>query len=167
MTELVLVAAMGRRRELGANNQLLWQIPEDMAHFKAITLGKPVLMGRKTWESLPPRFRPLPGRRNLVLTRGPAIEGAETVRSIDEALNLCASEPELCVLGGAEVYGQALPLAQRLELTEVDAEFDQADCWFPAWPELDWQAAAADWQISRAGLRFRFRSYRRTARLQA
>lgn len=155
MTDLVLVAAMGRKRELGANNQLLWHLPEDMAHFKALTLGKPVLMGRKTWESLPPRFRPLPGRRNLVLTRGAAIEGAETVRSIDAALALCTGQPELCVLGGAEVYAQALPRAQRLELTELDAEFPQADCWFPALP-----AALPDspWQLAANGLRYRFHS---------
>ncbi|MBB5205488.1 dihydrofolate reductase [Inhella inkyongensis] len=157
MTQLVLVAAQGRNRELGAGNQLLWHIPEDLAHFKALTLGKPVLMGRKTWESLPPRFRPLPGRRNLVLTRGGAIEGAEVVRSLDEALGLLGDAPELCIIGGAEVYALALPRAQRIELTEVDAEFPQADCHFPALgPE--WLAAPADWQGQT--LRWRFRSYR-------
>ncbi|MBH9575614.1 dihydrofolate reductase [Inhella proteolytica] len=153
MTKLVLVAAMGRGRELGANNQLLWQLPEDMAHFKAITLGKPVLMGRKTWDSLPPRFRPLPGRRNLVLTRGPALEGAETVRSIDEAVALCAEAPELCVLGGAEVYAQALPLAHALALTEVDAHFPEADCWFPPLPR---PLPDSPWLQSATGLAYRF-----------
>ena len=159
MTQLVMIAAQGRKRELGAGNQLLWHIPEDLAHFKALTLGKPVLMGRKTWESLPPRFRPLPGRRNLVLTRGPAIEGAEIARSLDEALALCAGEPELWVMGGAEIYALALPRASRVELTEVDAEFPQADCFFPPLgPE--WQAPRADWQGQ--ALRWRFRSYRRS-----
>lgn len=153
MTALVLVAAHGRTLELGANKQLLWHLPEDLAHFKALTLGKPVLMGRKTWESLPPRFRPLPGRRNLVLTRGAALAGAETVRSLDEALALCASEPELCVIGGAEVYAQALPRAARLELTEIDAEFPQADCFFPPYPR---PASLPPWQRAANGLLYRF-----------
>ena len=157
MTELVLIAAMGRQRELGAHNQLLWHIPEDMAHFKALTLGKPVLMGRKTWDSLPPRFRPLPGRRNLVLTRGAPIAGAETVRSLDEALQLCAGEPELWVIGGAEVYALALPRAARLELTEVDAEFPEADCYFPNYSEHSiCKISASAWQFATPSLRYRF-----------
>jgi dihydrofolate reductase len=139
MTALVLVAALGRQREIGAGNALLWHLPEDLAHFKALTLGKPVLMGRRTWDSLPPRFRPLPGRRNLVLTRGEAIEGADTVRSLDEALALCAAEPELCVIGGAELYALALPRASRLELTRVQAVFDAADRWFPAFEDASWR----------------------------
>lgn len=159
MTQIVLVAAMGRRREIGAGNALLWHLPEDLAHFKAITLGKPVLMGRKTWDSLPARFRPLPGRRNLVLTRGAAVEGAETVRSLDEALALCAEAPELCVIGGAEVYAQALARADRVELTEVDAEFPQADAFFPPLP--DPLASEPPWQTSAGGLRYRFRQWLR------
>jgi dihydrofolate reductase len=163
VTELVLVAAMGRHRELGANNQLLWHLPEDLAHFKRLTLGKPVLMGRKTWDSLPARFRPLPGRRNLVLTSGEAPPGAEVVRSLDEALGLCTDVPELCVIGGAQVYAQALPRAHRLELTDVDAAYPQADCFFPALP-AGWQPAAeGDWQTSHGGLRYRHRSLRRAA----
>lgn len=161
MTVVVLVAAMGRERELGAGNQLLWHLPEDLAHFKALTTGKPVLMGRKTWESLPPRFRPLPGRRNLVLTRGPAIEGAETVRSIDAALALCEGVAELCVIGGAEVYALALPLADRVELTEVDQTYPQADCHFPTLP-APWQDRSDSlWQTSANGLRYRFGSWSR------
>lgn len=163
MTELVLVAAMGRNRELGAGNALLWHLPEDMAHFKAVTLGKPVLMGRKTWDSLPARFRPLPGRRNLVLTRGPAIEGAETVRSVEQALALCAAEPELCVIGGAELYALALPLARRAEITEIDADYPQADCHLPLLG-AGWQAEAEPaWQRSANSLRYCFRSWARTA----
>ena len=165
MTQLVLVAAMGSNRELGANNQLLWHLPEDLAHFKRLTLGKPVLMGRKTWESLPPRFRPLPGRRNLVLTRGVPLEGAETVRSMAEALQLCQGDLELCVIGGAEVYALALPLATRLELTEVGASFAHADCFFPPLPAA-WQAQeneATEWQTSSSGIRYRFRSLERAA----
>ncbi|MBN8503392.1 MAG: dihydrofolate reductase [Burkholderiales bacterium] len=155
MTALVLVAAHGRHRELGAGNQLLWHLPEDLAHFKALTLGKPVLMGRKTWESLPPRFRPLPGRRNLVLTRGAPIEGAETVRSLDEALASCACDAELCVIGGAEVYALALPKAKRLELTEVDAAYPQADCHFPPYAAPE---NPPPWETAASGLRYRFLS---------
>ena len=153
---------MGRHRELGANNQLLWRIPEDMAHFKALTLGKPVLMGRKTWDSLPPKFRPLPGRRNLVLTRGPAIVGAETVRSVEQALQLCAAEPELCVIGGAEVYALTLPHATRLALTQVDAAFPAADCWFPDWRGQRFERLpGTDWLESSSELRFAFETWHR------
>lgn len=157
MTALVLVAAMGRQREIGAGNALLWHLPEDLAHFKAVTLGKPVLMGRKTWESLPPRFRPLPGRRNLVLTRGEPVDGAETVRSLDEAIARCAEAPELCVIGGAEVYALALPQAQRLLLTEVDAVYPQADAHFPPLP---CPLPDTPWLQGANGLRYRFHALR-------
>lgn len=164
MTDVVLIAAVGRQHELGAGGQLLWHIPQDLAHFKQLTLGKPVLMGRKTWDSLPPKVRPLPGRRNLVLTRGSAPVGAQAVRSMEEALAAVAGEPELCVIGGAEVYALALPLATRIELSRVDAAYPQADCWFPAldpaaWPQQQrlgsvpasaTQPAAAFWQLRRA-----------------
>ncbi|MFN4115508.1 MAG: dihydrofolate reductase [Inhella sp.] len=155
MTELVLVAAMGRNREIGADNALLWHLPEDLAHFKAITLGKSVLMGRKTWDSLPPRFRPLPGRRTLVLTRGPAVDGADTLRTLDDAIACCADQAELCVIGGAEVYTQALPRAVRLELTEVDAAFPQADAFFPTLPM---PLPDTPWLTAANGLRYRFHS---------
>lgn len=156
MTGIVLVAACGRQRELGADNRLLWQLPEDLAHFRQVTLGKPVLMGRRTWDSLPARFRPLPGRRNLVLTRGPAPAGAEAVRSLDEALQACAGAPELCVIGGAQLYALALPVADAIELTEIDCEFPQADCHFPALGAA-WQAVQAGaWQTGAGGLPYRF-----------
>jgi dihydrofolate reductase len=157
VTKLVLIAAHGRRRELGANNQLLWHLPEDMAHFKALTLGQTVLMGRKTWDSLPPRFRPLPGRRNLVLTRAPHWHGAEVVHSLQDALQRCTA-PELWVIGGAEVYALTLPLADRLELTQIDAAYPEADCFFPAYPE---PSAPPPWQTAAhgtPGLRYRFLS---------
>jgi dihydrofolate reductase len=135
MTRLTLVAAVARNGAIGRDNQLLWRLPEDMARFKALTLGKPVLMGRKTWDSLPPRFRPLPGRRNLVLSRqaGLQLDGAECFPTLDAALAACADAPELCVIGGAEIYALALPRADTLALTEVDADYE-ADSFFPAWP---------------------------------
>ena len=163
MTECVLVAACGLERELGTNNALLWHLPEDLAHFKRLTLGKPVLMGRRTWDSLPERFRPLPGRRNLVLTRGHAPPGAEAVRSLDEALALCSDQAELCVIGGAQVYELTWARAQRLELTDVEARFPEADCHLPALgPE--WQSVQeTEWLTSAKGLRYRHRRLVRNA----
>jgi dihydrofolate reductase len=124
-------------------------------------MGQPVLMGRKTWDSLPERFRPLPGRRNLVMTRGADVPGAETVRSLDQARAACADEPVLWVIGGAELWALALPQAQRLVLTEVDADFPAADTHFPAlsgWHALD----DAPWLTSRTGMRYRIRTWQPT-----
>ena len=160
-----LVVAVARNGTIGSEDRLPWKLRSDLVRFKRLTMGHSLLMGRKTWESLPARFRPLPGRRNLVLTRGPAIAGAETVRSIEEAVQLCSEAAELCVIGGAEVYALALPLATRLELTEVDGEFAQADCWFPEW-QVDnspWQASPGPWQQGASGLRYRFVSFTRTS----
>lgn len=159
MTELRLIAAMGRQREVGAGNALLWHLPEDLAHFKASTLGQPVLMGRKTWDSLPERFRPLPGRRNLVMTRGEAVPGAETVRSLDEALAACAQEPVLWVIGGAQLWAMTLPRAHALVLTEVDAAYPEADTFFPDLPASWHTEGPTDWTTSRNGLRFRIRTW--------
>lgn len=134
MSELVLIAAVAHRRAIGKNNDLLLRLPEDMARFKALTLGHAVIMGRKTWDSIPARFRPLAQRRNIVLSRQPglALEGAEVFASLAQALAACANEAQVFVMGGSEVYAQALPLAERLELTEIDADFE-ADSFFPDW----------------------------------
>ena len=134
---LVIVAAVARNGTIGHDNDLVWRIPEDLAHFRRVTLGHPVLMGRRTWDGLPPRFRPLPGRRNLVLTRqaGWQATGAEAVHTLDEAIARCQGSEKLFVIGGAQVYGQALSRAQRLELTEIQEDF-QGDAHFPdAWRE--------------------------------
>lgn len=134
--KVVLVAALGRGREIGRDNGLLWHLPEDMAHFKALTQGQAVLMGRKTWDSLPERFRPLPGRRNIVLSRQPGLSlpGAEVFSDLPSALQACAGLPQVCVIGGAQIYAEAMAHADVLELTEVAADFADADSWFPAWP---------------------------------
>ena len=133
--ELVLIAAVARNGAIGACNQLLWQLPEDMRFFKQATLGHAVIMGRKTWDSLPSRFRPLPGRRNLVVTRNAAFAapGAECVTSLPGAIALLGDAPRAFVIGGAEIYAEALPLAQQLWLTEIDRDFD-GDAHFPDWP---------------------------------
>lgn len=128
MAELVLVAAVARNGVIGDGEKMPWHLPEDLAHFKRTTQGAPVIMGRGTWDSLPPRFRPLPGRRNIVVTRNPAwhAEGAEAVPSPDAALALVAGVPRACVIGGAQLYAAALPLADELVLTEIDRDFDGA-----------------------------------------
>jgi dihydrofolate reductase len=133
--KVVLIAAVGRHGEIGRGNDLLWRTREDLLHLKNTTMGHPVVMGRKTWDSLPERFRPLPGRRNLVVSRNAAFEasGAEAVTSLDAALAACADAPRVFVVGGAQLYALALPRADELVLTEVDAAFDDADAFFPAW----------------------------------
>ena len=127
---------MDNNRLIGVDGGLPWRLPEDMKHFRRVTMGKPVLMGRVTYESIPPRFRPLPGRTNIVLTRQEAYAAPDCilVNSLDEALAAAAGQPELMVIGGAKLYEQLLPQAGRLYLTLVDGEFS-GDAYFP---ELDW-----------------------------
>lgn len=136
------IVAIGRNRVIGAGNALPWRLPDDLAHFKRLTLGKPVLMGRKTWESL---GRPLPGRDNLVITRNPGYHaaGARVFASIDTALAACSDAPEIMLIGGAELYAQTLPICDRLYLTEVDAAPD-GDAFFPALDPADWRETAAE-----------------------
>ena len=133
-TTLSLIAGVARNGTIGKNNELLFRLPEDMRHFKRSTLGCPVIMGRKTWESLPERNRPLPGRTNIVVTRNPQwrAEGAVAVASLQAALAQTGNAPKAFVIGGAELYAAALPLADELVLTEVDQDFD-GDVRFPDW----------------------------------
>jgi dihydrofolate reductase len=130
----VVVAAIARNGTIGNGHELVWRIPEDMAHFKRITLGHPVLMGRRTWDGLPPRFRPLPGRRNLVLTRQPGWQapGAEAVHTLEEAVARCRGSERLYVIGGAQLWALALPQVEELVLTEIDHDY-AGDTVFPAW----------------------------------
>jgi dihydrofolate reductase len=158
---LTLVAAVAKDGAIGRDNALLWRLPEDMARFKALTLGKPVVMGRKTWDSIPAKFRPLPGRRNLVVSRSTAeLPGAEVFASLDAALQACP-EPEVCVIGGSEIYALALPRADKLALTEVDVVFPDADRHFPAWPRDQFVEAGREAHTSANGLRFEFVDYLR------
>lgn len=135
-TRLVLVAALDRGRGIGRGNALPWRLPDDLRRFKALTLGHPLLMGRKTADSL---GRALPGRANLVLTRSGRVpfEGMQAVSSIDEALAGCTGGP-LMVIGGGEVYALALPRAGRMHLTHVDTRVEGADAFFPAFDAADW-----------------------------
>ncbi|MBV8036534.1 dihydrofolate reductase [Roseateles sp.] len=162
MSRITLVAAVAKDGAIGRDNALLWHIPEDMARFKALTAGKPVVMGRRTWDSLPPRFRPLPGRRNLVVSRSVrALPGAEVFASLEAALAACAAEPEVCVIGGSEIYALALPLADRLALTEVDIACPDADRHFPAWPREHFTEAAREAHRGATGPAFDFVDYLR------
>lgn len=161
MSRITLVAAVARDGAIGRDNTLLWHIPEDMARFKAVTAGKPVVMGRKTWDSLPAKFRPLPGRRNLVISRSvTALPGAEVFTSLDAALDAC-TEPEVCIIGGSDIYALALPRADKLALTEVDAAFPDADKHFPVWPRDRFTEAARTTLTTAGGLRVDFVDYLR------
>ena len=159
---LVLIAAVARNGTIGSDNQLLWKLPEDMQFFKAATSGHPVVMGRKTWESIPPRFRPLAQRRNIVVTRNAqyAAPGAECVGSIDAALALLAAEPMAFVIGGAEIYGQTLPHAQELLLTEIDHDF-AGDAAFPIWSREDFVETQRTHHDSGQGWTYQRARYRR------
>ncbi len=143
MPEIVIIAAVAKNRVIGKDNKLLWNIPEDMAHFKALTAGHTVIMGRKTWESLPPRFRPLPGRRNIVITRQPdyPAPGAELADSLENALKLASTATIAFIIGGEQIYTQAMAVADRLEITEVDQE-PEGDAWFPKIVAVDWEKTA-------------------------
>ena len=143
MTDLVLVAALDRNGAIGRGNALPWRLPDDLGRFKALTLGKPVLMGRKTAQSL---GRALPGRRNLVLTRSGEVpfDGMQAVASIDHALALADGATELCVIGGGEVYALCLPQATRMHLTHVDTVVEGADAFFPAFDGAAWRVASRE-----------------------
>jgi dihydrofolate reductase len=144
-----LIAAMDRNRLIGRDNQLPWRLPADLAHFKKVTIGKPIVMGRKTFESI---GKPLPGRTNIVLTRSPgfAAEGVLVADSLESAIRQSGAVAEVMVIGGGAVYTQALSLAGRLYLTLVDDTFD-GDAWFPeidpsSWREVDRNEHSADQQ---------------------
>lgn len=157
---VILIAAVSRNGAIGRGNALLWHLPEDLRHFKATTLGAPIVMGRRTWDSI---GRPLPGRRNLVVTRQADWQaaGAERVGSLDEAIAQAGAVPKVFVVGGAQLYAQALPQADALVLTEIDADATDADTFFPAWDRSAFSADAGPWQTSSAGPRFRVVTWQR------
>ena len=159
-----LIWAEAADRVIGAAGGMPWHVPEDFAHFRELTLGSPVVMGRRTWESLPDRFRPLPGRANIVVTRNPdwSAEGATRAASLDEAL-ADAGERQgdadtVWVIGGAELFGQALADADVLEVTELDLEVP-GDTFAPdrdGWRVVAAEPGRDEWSISRTGIRYRF-----------
>lgn len=159
---IVLIAAVAKNGVIGRNNALPWRLPEDMAHFKALTSGHAVIMGRKTWESLPAKFRPLPNRRNIVVTRNKAYSapGAMVVTALEDVIKLGAGETAY-IIGGAELYANALPHAQRLELTEIDATFE-GDAFFPAIDRRQWREAKREPGTGANCLQYAFVTYERT-----
>lgn len=164
VVRITLVAALDRSRAIGRGNAMPWHLPDDFRHFKTLTLGKLVLMGRRTAESL---GRALPGRTNLVLTRSGRVpfDGMQAVAMLDEAIAVAQAQEarELCVIGGGEIYSLTLPYADVLQLTHVDTVIDDADAFFPAWNTATWREVsrsshAAD---ARHAYAFDFVEYRR------
>jgi dihydrofolate reductase len=160
--KLHLIYARAANGVIGKDGTMPWHLPEDLAHFKRTTLGCPVIMGRKTWDSLPARFRPLPGRLNVVITRQRDWHetGASVAHSLPEALALCGSATDAWIIGGAEIYRQTLPLATSAVVTEIEADFD-GDAFAPQFgPE--WKETARERHVSSTGLKFSFVTYLRT-----
>lgn len=164
MRRLGLVWAQSTSGVIGRGGDIPWRVPEDLARFKQVTMGHTVVMGRQTWESLPARVRPLPGRRNVVLSRRADFiaDGADVAGSLEAALALSETDPEAWVIGGEQIYLLALPIATRCEVTEVEIDLprDDGDALAPVLDET-WLGDMGEWLVSRSGLRYRFHSYRR------
>jgi dihydrofolate reductase len=153
---LGLVYARAANGVIGRDGKLPWHLPEDLAHFKSLTLGCPVIMGRKTWDSLPPKFRPLPGRRNLVVTRQPdwQAQGAERTGSLAEAIARCGDAERAWVIGGAELYAQAERLATEAQVTEIEQDF-AGDAYAPTLGR-GWREVHRERHVTAGGLAFSF-----------
>lgn len=151
--KITLVAALAENRVIGANNDMPWHIPEDFAFFKQYTSHKPVIMGRKTWDSLP--RKPLPHRRNIIITHQPNFQAAtaEIFTDLPSAITACSHCEEIIIMGGAQIYAQALPLATDLRLTEIKLQA-HGDTFFPAFPRDKWQEIQRISQISSQGIAF-------------
>jgi dihydrofolate reductase len=156
---IYLVAAVAANRIIGANGQLPWHLPEDLKHFKQLTLGHPVIMGRRTWESL---GGALPGRENIVVTGRPGFEapGAAVATSLQAALALCYGETMVFVIGGTRLFEAALPLADRLLMTEIHRDY-QGDTWFPPYDRSRWREAQREAHTGADGTKFDFVLYER------
>ncbi|MDI5831868.1 type 3 dihydrofolate reductase [Shewanella xiamenensis] len=151
---IAMIAAMANNRVIGKDNKMPWHLPEDLRHFKAMTLGKPVVMGRKTFESI---GRPLPGRHNIVISRQAdlLIEGVTCVTSFEAAKEAAGDCEELVVIGGGQLYQQLLPQADRLYLTQINLDVE-GDTFFPAWKNDEWQETESVAAINADGLEYRF-----------
>jgi len=151
---VTLIAARARNGVIGRDNAMPWKIPGELAHFKRVTMGHPIVMGRKTWASI---GRPLPGRRNIVVSRDRAFAapGAEVVHDIGEAFARCADAPEVFVIGGAQIYEAALPSADRLLITEIDRDFE-GDAFMAAPDTAMWRETARDTHMAEGDAPFRF-----------
>jgi dihydrofolate reductase len=163
MPEVIVIAALARNRVIGHENRLCWNIPEDLARFRQLTRQQSVVMGRKTWESLPVPVRPLPGRQNIVVSRQHdfAAAGAQVASNLDQAFSLCERDT-VFIIGGAQLYTQALSRADVLELTEVELT-PEGDAFFPQVNACDWREAAREEGLSQTGIPFAFVRYVRNA----
>ena len=161
---ITLIAAVTRGGVIGRDGGIPWRLPEDMERFRSLTMGHPVVMGRHTWESLPDQFRPLPGRGNVVVTRNPdwSAQGADRAGSIEEAFDLLESESQVFVIGGGEVYAAALPSADELVLTEIDADIE-GDATFPSWNRDEFEEIERHERVAEDGTPFAFVRYVRRA----
>jgi len=159
-TRIFLIAAVAKNGVIGASGKLPWHLPEDLKHFKKLTLGHPVIMGRRTWESL---GKPLPGRENIVVSRKPGFEAPEAsvAATLEAAVALCTGEPVAFVIGGAQIYAAALPLADGIVLTEIHEDYE-GDTHFPHWERTAWHLAQKESHTSSAGVRFDFVLYERS-----
>ncbi|EDY87229.1 dihydrofolate reductase [gamma proteobacterium HTCC5015] len=162
-----MIAATANRRVIGRNNTLPWRLSADLQHFKATTMGKPIVMGRKTWDSI---GRPLPGRANVVVTRNTEFkaEGVEVVHSLDDALALLSDQRDIMLMGGAQLYQQALPRADVLHLTHIDLDIE-GDAFFPEWDDGSWTCTAEETHQQEAigeqpSFQYRFCRYERVDR---
>jgi dihydrofolate reductase len=160
--KLHLIYARASNGTIGKEGQMPWHLPEDLAHFKRVTLGQPVIMGRKTWDSLPARFRPLPGRLNIVITRQSdwQAEGALRAYSIEGAMRLCGDAPDAWIIGGAEIYRQAEPLASTAVVTEIDVDFE-GDAFAPELG-IQWHEVQREQHTTVSGLGYAFVTYQHT-----
>ncbi|WP_457665081.1 type 3 dihydrofolate reductase [Thiolapillus sp.] len=141
-----IIAAMAHDRIIGRDNRLPWRLPADLQHFKQITMGKPMIMGRKTWESLPGL---LPGRPHIVVTRNPdyLAEGAQVVHSLEEGFDTAGEVAEIMIVGGANLYAQALSHARRMYLTQIDTHVE-GDAWFPAFDTSEWRETSREGHVA-------------------
>lgn len=157
--DLAMIAAVGPNLELGSHGNLIWHISADLKNFKLITSGHPVIMGRKTWESLPKR--PLPGRTNIVLTRGEhSFKGAMTAHSPEEAIALCGDEETPFIIGGEEIYKLFLPYATQLYITHIDSDVDkEVDAWMPEYHDNWTLAEHSDWNKDPNNIKYRFEKW--------
>ena len=160
---VALLAAVARNGVIGRDGGIPWRLPEDMRRFRELTRGHSVVMGRRTWETLPDQFRPLPGRGNVVVTRNPewSAQGADRVGSIEDALELLGPEARVLVIGGGEIYAAALPYADELLLTEIGADVE-GDTTFPAWNRDEFEETSREQRVAEDGTPFAFVRYERT-----
>jgi dihydrofolate reductase len=149
-----LIVAMARNRTIGLDNRLPWHVPEDLKHFKTLTMGHHMIMGRKTYESI---GRPLPGRTTVIVSRDPGYRenGCLTATSLEDALAACGDDPEIFFVGGATLYAQALRYAQRLYLTEIERDVE-GDAFFPEFERAEWTETSRECHTTEAGLDYCF-----------